>query len=206
MHSSLWQNILSSISGSIDEHRFETWFRPLVLNCSNDINTLSLSAPNQFISDFLDQNYKNMILSIAQNFSKDIKNVTFTVGSLPSHLSDEKLKKLTPSTTSESSSSFPQLNKRFTLDTFVVGPGNQFARSAALAVAEAPGKTKFNPLLIYGGVGLGKTHLLQSIGNYVLSYSSKYVVTYITSEEFYLNFIDAIKNNNTKILLPFSLL
>lgn len=198
MHSSLWQNILSSISSSIDEHRFETWFRPLVLNCSTDINTLSLSAPNQFISDFLDQNYKHLILSTAQNFSKDIVNVVFTVGSLPSHLSDEKLKNSIHTTKSEPKSSFPQLNKRFTLNTFVVGPGNQFARSAALAVAEAPGKTKFNPLLIYGGVGLGKTHLLQSIGNYVLSFSSGFVVTYISSEEFYLNFIDAIKNNNTK--------
>jgi len=199
MHSSLWQNILSSISSSIDEHRFETWFRPLVLNSSTDINTLSLSAPNQFISDFLDQNYKHLILSTAQNFSKDIKNVVFTVGSLPPHFSDNKLKESIPVIKSESNSSFPQLNKRFTLNTFVVGPGNQFARSAELAVAEAPGKTKFNPLLIYGGVGLGKTHLLQSIGNYVLSFSSEYVVTYITSEEFYLNFIDAIKNNNTKI-------
>lgn len=199
MHSSLWQNILSSISSSIDEHRFETWFRPLVLNCSNDFNTLSLSAPNQFISDFLDQNYKHLILSTAQNFSKDIKNVIFTVGSLPSHLSDVKNKESQfPASKTDTPSSFPQLNKRFTLNTFVVGPGNEFARSAALAVAEAPGKTKFNPLLIYGGVGLGKTHLLQSIGNYVLSFLSGYVVTYITSEEFYLNFIDAIKNNNTK--------
>lgn len=198
MHSSLWQIILSSISSSIDEHRFETWFRPLVLNCSSDVNTLSLASPNQFISDFLDQNYKHLILSTAQNFSENITNVVFTVGSLPSHLSDEKIKGSIPATKPDPPSSFPQLNKRFTLNTFVVGSGNQFARSAALAVAESPGKTKFNPLLIYGGVGLGKTHLLQSIGNYILSFSSGYVVTYITSEEFYLNFIDAIKNNNTK--------
>jgi chromosomal replication initiator protein len=91
-----------------------------------------------------------------------------------------------------------QLNKRFTLDTFVIGPSNQFAQSAALAVAKAPGKTKFNPLLIYGGVGLGKTHLLQSIGNFVIANNPKAVVLYITSEEFYLSFIDAIKSNNTK--------
>lgn len=198
MHSSLWQNILSSISSSIDEHRFETWFRPLVLNNNTDICTLSLSAPNQFISDFLDQNYKQLILTTAQNFSSDIKNVTFSVGSSPLHLSEDKKKNFSPISSPEPNS-FPQLNKRFTLNTFVVGSGNQFARSAALAVAEAPGKTKFNPLLIYGGVGLGKTHLLQSIGNYVLSFSPGYVVTYITSEEFYLHFIDAIKNNSTKI-------
>lgn len=93
---------------------------------------------------------------------------------------------------------YPKLNKRFTLDTFVIGSNNKFATSAATAVAHSPGATKFNPLLIYGGVGLGKTHLLQSIGNFVLNNNSQSVVTYITSEEFYLSFIDAIKNNSTQ--------
>lgn len=198
MHSALWQNILNSISNSIDAHRFETWFRPLVLNRSSDISCLSLSAPNQFIADFLDQHYKPLLLSTAQNFSKNIKRIVFTVSSPMGHFSEPEIKKETPVLHHEQSNSFPHLNKRFTLNTFVVGSGNQFARSAAQAVAESPGKTKFNPLLIYGGVGLGKTHLLQSIGNYVLSFSPQYVVTYITSEEFYLHFIDAIKNNNTK--------
>lgn len=203
MHSDLWQKILGSISKSLDSHRFETWFRPLVLNSSNDSSCISLNAPNHFIADFLDQHYKGLILSTAQIFSKDIDKIIFTVGTSPSHLVytekepvKENVKKIIENL--DSSKSFPQLNKRFTLNTFVVGSGNEFARSAALAVAESPGKTKFNPLLIYGGVGLGKTHLLQSIGNYVLSYLPQYVVTYITSEEFYLHFIDAIKNNNTK--------
>ena len=90
-------------------------------------------------------------------------------------------------------------NRNFTFDSFVVGPGNEFAKSAALAVAKAPGKTKFNPLLIYAGVGLGKTHLLHAIGNFVLSNAPQLKIVYTSSEEFYLNFIDAIKNNNTKI-------
>jgi chromosomal replication initiator protein len=89
-------------------------------------------------------------------------------------------------------------NKNFTFDTFVVGPGNEFAKSSALAVAKSPGKTKFNPLLIYGGTGLGKTHLLYSIGNYVLSNFSDISISFVTSEEFYYNFIDSIKNNNVR--------
>ncbi|MDR3013105.1 MAG: chromosomal replication initiator protein DnaA [Chitinispirillales bacterium] len=93
---------------------------------------------------------------------------------------------------------YPHLNKHYTLEKFVVGPSNKFAQSAAMAVAEAPGKTKFNPLLIYGGVGLGKTHLLQSIGNYVANIDSQRVVTYISSEEFYISFIESIKDGNTK--------
>lgn len=206
MHTSLWQNILSSISNSIDAHRYETWFRPLILTSSSDPSTIFLSAPNQFIADFLDQHYKSLILSHANQYSSSIKNIVFKVSNSKIHFDDNH-----QSTQINSNSviedikpilkdqlSYPQLNKRFTLSSFVVGPNNQFARSAALAVSEAPGKTKFNPLLIYGGVGLGKTHLLQSIGNNVLSLNSSKIVTYITSEEFYLNFIDAIKNNNTK--------
>ena len=89
-------------------------------------------------------------------------------------------------------------NRNYTFDSFVVGSGNEFAKSAALAVANAPGKTKFNPLLIYSGSGLGKTHLLHAIGNYLLSQPNSGSISYCSSEEFYLNFIDAIKNNNTK--------
>jgi len=93
---------------------------------------------------------------------------------------------------------YPLLNKRFTLDNFIVGPNNKFARSAAVAVAEAPGKTRFNPLLIYGGVGLGKTHLLQSIGNHLMTTNPNCLITYTSSEEFCINFVDSIAKNNTQ--------
>jgi chromosomal replication initiator protein len=94
-------------------------------------------------------------------------------------------------------------NPNFTFDSFIVGPGNEFAKSVSLAVANSPGKTKFNALLIYGGVGLGKTHLLHAVGNYLLSEKKNLNVVYYPSEEFYLNFIDAIKNNNTRIFSEF---
>lgn len=110
---------------------------------------------------------------------------------------------LLSSNTITKSSNYNNLNKRFTLNSFVVGPNNQFAKSAAIAVSESPGKTKFNPLLIYGNVGLGKTHLLQAIGNYVVSKFPHYLISYISSEEFYLNFIYAIKNNTTKTFTSF---
>jgi chromosomal replication initiator protein len=200
MQTFFWHSVLSKLSSKIDSHRFETWFRPIEPSISDDGTSLFLSVPNKFVCDFLDQNYKNEILSISQEIDPSILTVSF----FTSESKDPPLPKL-PSLTIHSEphpvsspSSYPQLNKRFTLDTFVVGNGNQFARSAVMAVADAPGKTKFNPLLIYGGVGLGKTHLIQSVGNYLLSKSPSYKVTYITSEEFYLNFIDAIKNNNTK--------
>jgi chromosomal replication initiator protein len=208
MHEELWKNTLLQISNSIDTHRFETWFRPLVLCESNDPYCISLSAPNQFIADFLEQHYKSLLISTLKQFSETIENINFSVNSTKQIIEHKDIKVLkyteqaSPTEIKQqpdnSQQSFPQLNKRFTLNTFVVGSGNEFAKSAAQAVAEAPGKTKFNPLLIYGGVGLGKTHLLQSIGNYTISYYPKKKITYITSEEFYLHFIDAIKNNNTK--------
>lgn len=207
MQTFFWHTVLSKLSSKIDSHRFETWFRPIEPALSNDGATLLLGVPNKFVCDFLDQNYKTEILSISNEIDNSIKGISFFVSesvvspSSFSHLNSPQPKSdfVVSSLPLPQSSSYPQLNKRFTLDSFVVGNGNQFARSAVMAIAEAPGKTKFNPLLIYGGVGLGKTHLIQSVGNYLLSKSPSYKVTYITSEEFYLNFIDAIKNNNTKV-------
>jgi len=92
----------------------------------------------------------------------------------------------------------PRFNENFTLDQFVVGASNEFAYSAAKAVAEAPGKTDFNPLLIYGRSGLGKTHLLQSIGHHILKNDPKRVVIYTSSEEFRMMFVDALQNGNIR--------
>jgi chromosomal replication initiator protein len=92
---------------------------------------------------------------------------------------------------------FTPLNARYTFDTFVVGEGNRFAHAAASAAAKSPGRTQFNPLVIYGGVGLGKTHLLQAIGQYALSQESGLTVAYVPSEKFMSDFIESLKTRNT---------
>ena len=92
---------------------------------------------------------------------------------------------------------FTPLNVRYTFDTFVVGEGNRFAHAAASASAKSPGRTQFNPLVIYGGVGLGKTHLLQAIGHYALSQESGLTVAYVPSEKFMSDFIESLKTRNT---------
>ena len=92
---------------------------------------------------------------------------------------------------------FTPLNERYTFDTFVIGEGNRFAHAAASAVAKSPGKTQFNPLVIYGGVGLGKTHLLQAIGHHALSQENSLLVAYVPSEKFMSDFIESLKTRTT---------
>jgi chromosomal replication initiator protein len=202
MHSFIWQQVLSNISISLPPPIFDTWFRPLKLNNQNDPYILYISAPNQVICDFVEQNYKKLIFSFLIKLSPKIKNIIFKpVEEIENIFPNNVLNQSSNQNNSSfkfSSSSFV-FNKNFTFDSFVVGPGNEFAKSAAFAVAKAPGKTKFNPLLIYSGVGLGKTHLLHSIGNYINLNLNKLKVFFASSEEFYLHYIDAIKNNNTKL-------
>jgi chromosomal replication initiator protein len=191
-HSLLWQNILSHLSRSIDAHRFETLFRPLSVTENKNNPVILLTSPNKYIAEHLEKHYKKSLLLSAQTFSPDIRDIRITYNPLNDESADEPEKKTPFSLPSL------RLNRRFTMDSFVVGPNNQFAQSAASAVATAPGKTKFNPLLIYGSVGLGKTHLLQAIGNYALLSNPRCSIIYSTSEEFYLSFIDAIKSNKIK--------
>jgi chromosomal replication initiator protein len=201
MQNALWQTIMSDVSALVDSTTFETWFRQLKVGAGANSRNLIIDAPNRFVKDFIEQHYKPKLLSIAQMHSPIVEKIDFITGpdsgpqQLPSPVFEKK----------QDHGSFPKptfspplFNHNFNFDTFVVGPGNEFAKSATLAVAKAPGKTKFNPLLIYGGVGLGKTHLLQAVGNYLLSQRKDLRIAYSSSEEFYLNFIDAIKNNSTR--------
>lgn len=199
MHEILWKSIRDDLEKNIDRSRFETWVAPLSVSSNSDATKLILCAPNQFICDFLSTNYKDSFLSISKKLSLSVNEVDFKVeNNLVAQIHEQEIQVATNTSSSPQKNLYPLLNKRFSFDSFIVGSGNEFAKSAALAVAEAPGKTKFNPLLFYGGVGLGKTHLLQAIGNFILSLGKNYKVSYVTSEEFYLEFIDAIKTNTTK--------
>jgi chromosomal replication initiator protein len=199
MHQQTWTAILAALENTVDSQRLDTWIKPLRVQPTQDPAVLTLSTDDPLTRDFLDQHYRSHLLEVARSRSDTIRDISFVVATSADDLpcNAASVRSSTPLPVA-SPSPYPNINKRFSFESFVVGSGNEFAKSAALAVAEAPGKTKFNPLLIYGGVGLGKTHLLQAIGNYALSLDSDYRLTYVTSEEFYLNFIDAIKNNSTK--------
>jgi chromosomal replication initiator protein DnaA len=200
MHKTLWQYILSDISSKVSTTVLDTWFKPLVVKEQCDPQSLVVCAPNRVVCDFVEQHYKKLIYSLTKKHVPKINTIDFIVaeeGVSAKNKSPENSKSSDSSAFLSFSHSFV-FNRNFTFDSFVVGPGNEFAKSAAYAVAKAPGKTKFNPLLIYAGVGLGKTHLLHAIGNYLSANAPDCKTVYTSSEEFYLNFIDAIKNNNTK--------
>jgi len=196
----LWSQCLDDLSAQIPLQSFETWFKP-IRAVDYSAQTLHLEVPSQFFSNWVEQHYKPLLQKVIDTRVGDGVRVVFDVkeGDNPIEIPQPM-----PVHTPGSYPPKPELmvdpialNPRFSFDTFVVGNSNQFAHAASKAVAEAPGKTAFNPLLIYGGVGLGKTHLLQAMASFALSRGTATKVIYISSEKFISDFITSIQNNKT---------
>jgi len=188
----IWKNCLLFIKEKINKQSYETWFKPTKGIALND-NDLVVQVPNQFFCDWLEEHYIHLIEAIVTEVTGVQMNLSFTLqkeGFQETNLkrSHKKKNHLLPNTNPISNNN--KMNPRYCFDTFVVGSCNQFAQAASLAVAEAPGKTKFNPLVIYGGVGLGKTHLVQAIGNFIIAESPSKRVIYVSSEQFTIEFIN----------------
>ena len=191
----LWGSCLKKIQSSVSEQAFETWFSSLsATSCSGD--EITLQVPNRFHYEWLESKYSEILnTAISDVFGVALK-VNYSV--LISQEQNEQ------STLSSAGSLIPkqfhrasQLNNRYTFSNFIEGKGNQFAKAAASSVADGPGQTPFNPLVIYSNPGLGKTHLIQAIGNHILKTQPKMKVIYVTSEKFMLDFINSIQNNNS---------
>ena len=193
--SQIWPQCLEFISQRVTERSFQTWFKPT--QClSFGTEGITIEVPSHFFSEWLEQHYLPLIEESISSVAKMSVPITFSVNSEGPHspiLGAERRKVIFHRQTKGEL----DLNPRYTFDTFVVGESNQFAHAASLAVAEAPGKTKFNPLFIYGGVGLGKTHLIQAIGHFIRSNRPKAKVEYVTSEKFTIDFISSIGNKTT---------
>ena len=196
-----WERFLKIIEDRVNVQSFNTWFKPLELvELSQD--SLIISVPKPYYTSWLEEHYMLMLTSALKSLLSNDIQIKFVVSVLDSpHENTSHTQSLL--TTDNSHFFFEQqvINQRFTFDSFVVGNSNQFAHAASKAVAESPGKTAFNPLVIYGGVGLGKTHILQAIAHYCLSpdnkKSEKSYVIYVSSEKFTMDFIMSIQNNLT---------
>jgi chromosomal replication initiator protein len=195
-----WQLCLSRFEQELSPQQYNTWIKPL--NFTEDGNAISLIAPNRFVAQWVKERFLAKIQEWASTFHGHPKPVCLAVrgkGKSPAKKSSAEesvaLKKAEPAEqpiTSEDTER-RKLSRDFTFDTFVSGRANQLARAAALQVAERPGEA-YNPLFVYGGVGLGKTHLIQAIGNHVLSRTPKARVRYIHAERFVSDVVRAYQH------------
>ena len=227
---SVWNNCLSFIEDNIQSQAYSTWFKPIVPVKITD-NVLSIQVPSKFFYEWLEEHYiKILKLALTKELGKDARlvyvikmentfgNKTPYTEKIPSSnnssLKSQNVETPFISFTSELKNPFvipgirnlqieSQLNPNYTFENFLEGDSNRLARSAGLAVANKPGGTSFNPLLIYGGVGLGKTHLVHAIGvDIKKSYPDK-TVLYISSEKFTQQYIDSVKKNNRNDFIHF---
>jgi len=192
----LWKKVLSIIEKRVSQPSFETWFKYTEAKFVN--NTVIISVPDDFARGWLKNRYTEFIQDTILKLTGDTVNVKFIVSDEESEpvKIEKPIKTVIPSSNQLIEDSNSKLYDKYTFDTFVIGSGNRFAHAASLAVAEAPAKS-YNPLFIYGGVGLGKTHLMHAIGHFVLEHNPNLKVVYLSSEKFTNEFINSIRDNKT---------
>src|SRR5699024_3150656 len=178
----LWQAALEKIETKISKPSFETWLKHTKAVSLND-DTLVINVLNEFAKDWLEGRYTKLIKEILLDITGSPINVQFILPeTIEKEEKDEQIKQEEKPEVNESpASAKTMLNPKYTFDSFVIGAGNRFAHAASLAVAEAPANA-YNPLFIYGGVGLGKTHLMHAIGHYIREHNPEAKVVYLSSE------------------------
>lgn len=193
-----WLSCIEYFKNELNAQQFNTWINPLQLDIShNDNSKPILIAPNKFVLQWVKDNFLLSINKMAKShFSHDIQfqlkladqNKALIINQ---PIEERKPQKIIKTVTKKSNPS--QLNPNFTFDTFVTGKANQLARAGAIQVAGSPG-TAYNPLFIYGGVGLGKTHLIQAIGNYVLEHDKQAKIRYVHAEKYVSDVVSAYQH------------
>ena len=188
MADNVWNDILARVEAKINRHSYYTWFKPTSLVGAAG-ERLTIRVPNSQFRDWLAKHYTGVIDEAAREVRPDGVHLLFVTAdeadAPPAGAESDRNNRVPPPPPGV-------LSPRYTFDTFVVGSSNQFAHAASLAVAEAPSRS-YNPLFIYGGVGLGKTHLMHAIGQYLLHQSPHLKLSYISSERFMNEMINAVR-------------
>jgi chromosomal replication initiator protein len=195
MDTSIWDQVLARIETKVNRHSYTTWFKPTTFVADGG-HTITVRVPNPTFKDWLAKHYSVVLTEAMAEVRRAEASLLFVAdgGSVvpvapePRPVEAEKPEMPPPRETAGPA----RLNPRYTFDAFIVGPSNQFAHAACRAVAEAPSRS-YNPLFIYGGVGLGKTHLMHAVGQYVLQHDSGLKLTYISSERFMNEMINAVR-------------
>ena len=183
----LWNEVASRLKGALNETTYRTWFAEAEgLELTDD--AFSVAVPNDFTREWIEGHFVGLIKAAVRDATGVERRISLTISDLTAE----------PATTTaeppkRAEGELANINPKYTFDLFVIGSSNRFAHAAALAVAEAPAQA-YNPLFIYGGTGLGKTHLLQAIANYVDEHSADLTVRYVTSETFMNDFINSLRD------------
>ena len=194
MDSSIWDQVLARVETKVNRHSFYTWFRPTSLIADSG-SGLTIRVPTPLFTDWLTKHYSGVLAEALEEVKRAGTSVAFVPEGSPSGVIPDEVitdDSPRPDDPDAAPSASRGLTPRYTFDTFIVGPSNQFAHAACRAVAEAPSRS-YNPLFIYGGVGLGKTHLMHAIGQYVLQHDPSLTLTYISSERFMNEMINAVR-------------
>ena len=192
-YKTLWNKLKKEIKETTNERMFNTWIEPVKPIALNR-NSLVLELPNQFFYEWIETHYKNQFEKIIKEKLKEEIKIQFTIGV---ESASNKAEKITQHKKEAPTQKKTNLNKKYVFSNFIEGGCNQFAKAASTSVSEFPGQKGFNPLVIYGGVGLGKTHLLNAIGNQINVNHPKLNTVGATSERFTIDFISSIQKNNT---------
>ena len=188
--SNIWDHVLARIETKVNRHSFYTWFKPTAFVTDRD-GSIRVRVPNALFRDWLTKHYAAVIDEALAEVQRPGAPVSFVTEDLPAPL-PEPAPQPEPETEDTAQSDLGILSPRYSFDTFIVGSSNQFAHAACRAVAESPSRS-YNPLYIYGGVGLGKTHLMHAIGHYVATHLTNLKLTYISSERFMNEMINAVR-------------
>lgn len=203
LFSNIWDEVLGRVETKVNAHTYHSWFRDTTLLADEGAAGLRVQVPNQTVVDWLTRHYAGVIAEALTEIGRGGSPVTYQpADGLPAVVaprpdavetaSDPTLHPYDAAATDESAAEAIGLSPRYTFDTFIVGASNQFAHAAARAVAEAPSRS-YNPLYIYGGVGLGKTHLMHAIGDYVLKHNPNTRLTYVSGERFMNEVVNALR-------------
>ena len=201
MQNKHWENCLSLIKSKINIQSYITWFKPIKATQFKN-KTLTLQVPNKFFYEWIEEHYIELLNEVIIKVIGNEGKIEYEISKEQIFNSETNEIKEIVTDKKNTKSKFDNLNRKFNFKTFISGKCNSVAKAAGKRISKSPGNNPFNPLMIYGGVGLGKTHLLQSIGNKI-SKNCNLSVYYITSEKFASQFIDALKENKLKDFTTF---
>jgi chromosomal replication initiator protein len=217
-HSSIWENCLHAIKRNVNPQSYKTWFEPIkAVKLQGQV--LTIQVPNKFFYEWLEEHYVNVLKTAIRQELGDKASLEYQIlidnirepgihrrqenSMVPGTFQASKIKNPFVIPGIKKINIDPQLNKSYTFESYIEGDCNKLARSAGMAIAKNPGGTAFNPLVVYGDVGLGKTHLAQAIGNEVTKSFPDKNVLYVTTERFTNQIIQSIKNNSVNDFVNF---